>query len=341
MLTTVGSVIGRIASTVAKTAGFTCIALLLAATAAPCSAEASIERAKELFEGRDYAAARLEFEAVLGAQGDNHEALSYLGRIALAEEDLDAAVDALKRAVELDDSNSAYHTWLGRAYIMKLQTVSFFEKGILAGRAQDHLNKAVRLDPTNTEARIYLAQYYLNAPSIAGGSKKKAREQAEEILKYDPVEGKALLAGICVKDEEYDLAIEKYISCIEARPEDSGYRYELAMLYQQLEDYEECFAVFEDLLEIDPGAPAALYQIGRTAVFSKTNLDRGMECLREYLEADPKPGYPGHDAAHWRLGMLYEHKGNQDKARAEYEKALEINPEGEEYRKSLASLDGK
>jgi tetratricopeptide (TPR) repeat protein len=212
---------------------------------------------------------------------------------------------------------------------------------VLAGRAQDQLNAAVKLDSSNVEARIYLAHYYLNAPSIAGGSKKKALEHVREIIKYEPVEGNVLMAGIHVKDEEYDLAIEKYKSCIAARPENTDYRYRLAMLFQQLEDFDQCFAAFEEILEIDPGSPGALYQMGRTAAISKTNLDRGIECLTEYLAAEAPPGYPGHDAAHWRLGMLFENKGEVSAAKREYKRALEINPGGEEYRKSLASLDGK
>jgi len=322
--------------------GLICIVCLLLAFgfAAPAgSAEKSLEQAKQLLEEGDPAGARAVLEPVLEGDSENHVALSYLGKIALAEGDFDGAIDLLKRAAELDETDSGYRTWLGRAYILKLQTVTFFEKGVLAGRAQEQLQKAITLDPTNVQARIFLAQYYVSAPSIAGGSTKKAREQAEEIIKHDPVEGNALLAGIHVRDEEYDLAIDKYEQCIESQPDNVTYRYQLAMLYQKLEHFDLSLAGFEKMLEIDPEATSALYQIGRTAVFSKTNLDRGIECLQSYLKKDVKPGHPGYDAAHWRLGMLFEHKGDLTRAREEYETALRLNPDGEEYRKSLASLD--
>ena len=252
--------------------------------------------------------------------------------------DWDGAIDHFKNAVELDETDSMYRTWLGRAYIAKLQTVSFFEKGVLSGRALEQLQKAVKLDPTNVEARVTLAGYYLNAPSIAGGSKKKAREQAEEIVKYDEVRGNWILAGVLIKDEQYDAAIEKLESCIGEQPDNIEYRYRLAMLYQQLELYDKTFAEFEEVLQLDHEATGALYQIGRTAVFSKTNLDRGIECLHTYLTMEVKPGYPGYDAAHWRMGMLYEHKGDAASARAEYETALRLNPEDDKYRDSLNEL---
>jgi tetratricopeptide (TPR) repeat protein len=252
--------------------------------------------------------------------------------------DWDGAIDRFNKAVALDENDSMYRTWLGRAYIAKLQTVSFFEKGILSGRALEQLQKAVKLDPTNVEARVTLAGYYLNAPSIAGGSKKKAREQAEEIIKYDEVRGNWILAGVLMEEERYDEAINMLHTCIASRPDDIEYRYRLAMLYQQLEMYDETFAQFETVLEIDPEATAALYQIGRTAVFSGGNLDRGIQCLQKYLTLEVKPGYPGYDAAHWRMGMIYEHKGDAASARAEYETAIELNPDDDKYRDSLNEL---
>jgi len=252
--------------------------------------------------------------------------------------DWDGAIDSFEKAVKLDESDSMYHTWLGRAYIAKLQTVSFFEKGVLSGRALEHLQKAVKLDPSNVEARVTLAGYYLNAPSIAGGSKKKARQQAEEIVKYDEVRGNWILAGVLIKDEKYDEAIETLESCIKAQPENIEYRYRLAMAYQQMERYDETFAEFEEVFEIDPNAAGALYQMGRTAVFSATNLDRGIECLERYLTLEVPPGYPGHDAAHWRMGMLYEHKGDAVRAKEEFETAVSLNPDEENYRKALNEL---
>jgi tetratricopeptide (TPR) repeat protein len=202
----------------------------------------------------------------------------------------------------------------------------------------EHLQKAVELDPANVEARVSLAGYYLNAPSIAGGSKKKARQQAEEIVKYDEVRGNGILAGVLIKDEKYDEAIATLEKCIEAQPQNIDYRYRLAMAYQEMERYDETFAEFEEVLDIDPTAAGALYQMGRTAVFSATNLDRGIECLQRYLTLEVPPGYPGHDAVHWRMGMLYEHMGNAERAKEEFETAVRLNPDEENYREALNEL---
>lgn len=292
-----------------------------------------------LFEKEAYAEAKTSFETVISADSDNDEALYYLGRIALIDDDLDGSIDLLRKAVKLDETNSVYRTWLGSAYIAKLQTVSFYEKGMLAGRALENLQKAVELDSMNIDARILLGGYYLNAPSIGGGSKKKALEQAEVVVQHRPVEGNAMLAGIHVKNKEYDQAIEKYKLCIEAKPEDTDYRYQTGMLYQELERYDESFDAFEHILAIDPDNLGAVYQIGRTAAFSGRNTDRGIECLQMYLEKEVPAGYPGPDGAHWRLGMIYQHMGDVEMARSEYELAVKLNPAEDRYAESLKKLD--
>ena len=93
-------------------------ALFLALSFEFCSADGSIEKAKELLEAGDHTGARARLEFILERDSDNHEAHSDLGMVSLAEGDLDGAIESLKRAIELDDSVSSYHAWIGSAYII-------------------------------------------------------------------------------------------------------------------------------------------------------------------------------------------------------------------------------
>jgi len=56
---------------------------------------------------------------------------------------------------------------------------------------------------------------------------------------------------------------------------------------------------------------AALYQFGRVAALSGERIERGMEALRKCLTLPPAQGSPGHEAAQWRLGNLWEKKGDK------------------------------
>ena len=57
-----------------------------------------------------------------------------------------------------------------------------------------------------------------------------------------------------------------------------------------------------------------------------------------YMKQEVGPGWPGHDGAYWRIGMIYEWKGDPEKARQSFERAVRLNPGENRYRESLNAL---
>ena len=104
------------------------------------------------------------------------------------------------------------------------------------------------------------------------------------------------------------------------------------------EKYEEASTHFESMIAVNSQDMNAHYQVGRTAALSGQNLDRAVECLQFYLNHEFEEGTPSHDSAHWRLGMVYEHKKDIDAAVKEYEEALKINPEYKPAKDALKKL---
>ncbi len=272
------------------------------------------------------------------SQLDQGTELFESGKSEFKHEHYDEASNIFENAIELNSSNSDYYLWLGKSYHAMLDEASFFEKGILSGKVMDNYKKAIKIEPANIEARILLANYYIYAPSIAGGSTKKAKEQAEEIKKYDPNKALMLWATIYSREEKYDLAIGEYKKYLELNPTDPDAHYQFGMYYQRLEKFDDATAMFEKAILIDDKAYKSLYQIGRTAIFSGENFDRGIDCFQEYIKADPGSPNPGLDSAHWRLGMLYEKKGKTKLARKEYRIAAELNPDEEKYKEALENI---
>lgn len=296
------------------------------------------DKAIELFETQQYDAALESFTALEQSDPENHKLHYFLGQIDLIKGDHDAASKRFSTAIEHDPQNSIYHLWLGKTNIQKLQSASFFEQGIIANRAKNNFQKAVQYDPSNVEARLNLAGYYLNAPAIAGGSIKKAIEQAREIIHNDAKQGHLMLARIYAYEEEYDQALQEYEVLITIDPQDEDLYYGKGLLLQTNKQFDKAFEVFEKALALNPISMKNLYQVGRTGVYSGQNLNRSIECLKIYLDHDPEPGLPPADAAHWRLGMLYEKAGQAEQARQEYEKALALNPKEKKYKTALGDL---
>lgn len=113
---------------------------------------------------------------------------------------------------------------------------------------------------------------------------------------------------------------------------------QLGFLYQEKKKYDLAFETFENLAKNFPDNYSALYQIGRTAAYSGTNLDAGIKSLKKYLQHEPQDGEPSLPNAHWRLGLIYEHKGDSDAAKNEYEAALKLESDFKPAKDALEKL---
>lgn len=159
----------------------TCTGVLLTLA---CAAE-DITVGIQLFDKGQLTEARQFCEHFIKEHPDDSAGAFYLGRIAFAEEHYKEAVAWFEKAVQLTDEHSDYHLWLGRAYGHQAERVSILQQPLLARKVKEHFEKAVAFNPENIAARSDLMEYYLRAPRILGGSREKAREQAEEIAKRE------------------------------------------------------------------------------------------------------------------------------------------------------------
>ena len=273
-------------------------------------------------------------------QKEKKEAEKYieLCKSSLEQEKPDEAVEYAKKAIAFNDSCSRYYYWLGQAYGLKAQKAALFGKFSSAKKCKNAWLKAVELDPENLQARIGLFNYYFQAPGIAGGGKDKAKKEAEEIIKINPVRGHMAMAQIHEDEKDFSKAEQEYIKATEVNPEDTEPYYSLGYFYQNREKYDKARETFFKVLKIDSVDMDAYYQLGRTAVYSGENLEEGITYFKKYLEHKPKPNNPTWAYAHWRLGMVYEKLGNKEQAISEYEKAIELDPDIQEAKESLKKV---
>ena len=96
----------------------------------------------------------------------------------------------LERAIEFDGTHANSYLWLGRTYGYQAQHAASGEQFFLARKVKKCREKAVELDPELVDARVALMSFYLQAPSLVGGSIERAKLQAAEIAKRDPEQGK-------------------------------------------------------------------------------------------------------------------------------------------------------
>lgn len=260
------------------------------------------------------------------------------GREQFRSRDFGEAVASFERATVADPANSKYHQWLGRALGLQAQ-----QKGITASlgavsRIRGELVQAVTLDPNNLEARVDLIIFYRAVPGLLGGSRAKADEQLGEVKKRDLSLGEQTEGDMLAIDKKIPEAELAYLKAVRANPSRPMPHVRLALVQQNNKQWDLAFASLQRALALDPRLPLAIYQVGRTGALSGQRLDFAEQSLKRYLQLKPDLENPSPAAAHYRLGNIYQKKGDNAAARAEYETALKLDPKNKDAREALQSI---
>lgn len=277
---------------------------LVGATVAAASESADLASAQALFGAGRFPEAQQAFERIAAADSANADAHYYLGQLAMGREDTQTAIHELERAVALAPGNALDHSSLGIAYGKAAEKAGIFDRFGLARRCVAQFERAVELNPGNVEFRELLFKYYSRAPSIVGGSAKKAADQAAAIEEIDRRLGQLSFAALYIADGKFDLAL----------------------------------AELDEVLKTDPADYDSLYLVGRLAAASGQHIDRGLAALRLCLKYPVPKGAPSHSAVQWSLGNILEKEGRPDSARIAYEAALEIDPNFSPAAEALRNL---
>ncbi len=245
-----------------------------------------------------------------------------------------AARDAAERAVELDGSSPVAQYWLGNAVFSTINDAGMLEKASLASKGRKAYEKAIELDPNFVPARFAIAQFYIGAPGIAGGSTKKAREEAEALLKIDggAFYGQSLLGQLAAKDKKWADMEKAYADAIAAAEKADGddgagmRRSALTAwswsLIDAKKDPAAALPVIERLAsDLPPEDPTALFLRARAL----QGLERWAEAAADYraaLALRPEAVNSG-----FNLGLCLEESGDKAGALEAYEGFLERHPD--------------
>ncbi len=257
--------------------------------------------------------------------------------------DLEAAIAASERCVEIEPDVSAHQLILGEA-LMELAG----ERGGLgalapAKRGKTAVERAIELDPDNLAARLQLFFFHINAPGIAGGSKEEAARQAAEIERRDPPMG--LFARYRLRvgeagDEELTGFFNVALPHVGTGADSAGYAVGTATAAAtNVKDETLNEQLIARLYEAHPDDARVGYARARLWAIQGRELDKAEKILKAFVEIDELPPFsPSHAGAHWRLGLVYEKQGLKDQALVRYRMAAELEPDFKQAREDADRL---
>src|SRR5688500_5693632 len=297
--------------------------LLLASSLAAQSPET-------LFKQGKYDDAKRAFQAQLATNARDANALFYLGRIAEEQDRFSEAVDWYEKALKINDTSATYHFWLGSATGALAQRASKIKQPFLARKVKGAFERAVQLDPRMLEPRYGLVDFYTMAPGIMGGSKEKARQQADEIRTLHPFRGYFMDARIAARENNPVAEGQAYEAALAAAkksaPDSLAPWYSLASWYRRNNRADEAFALYDSIMQRKPDEISVHASYGIAASMTGKQLERGERELKFYLANAPSDVSPQTlSLVRYHLGQIYEKTARNDAAKAEYAEAIRLN----------------
>jgi tetratricopeptide (TPR) repeat protein len=263
----------------------------------------------------------------------------WLGRSYYELHDYDHAVDSLERATQLAPGRSEYHDWFGKACGRRAQEANPFSALTLARKTHKAFETAVRLAPTNVEARRDLISYLLNAPGFLGGGEEASLKEIQALSVVDAVDGMLAHAEYFGTRKKFDSAAAEYENILKTDVRRVGVDLEIADFYRDRGDARHMQAAVDAAGKLGPDDPRLEYYRGVALVLGKQAPADAEKHLRAYLLSVPDGSQvPAHSSAHEWLGKLYASQGKRDRAAVEYQAALSLDPHNDEARKALQDI---
>ena len=259
----------------------------------------------------------------LSSSPTDAESSNLLCRAYFALEQFDRAESACKKAIALEPNDGRYHRWMAHVYGEKASRANLLAAASLAGKTREELERAVQLNPKDVDARVDLAEFYIEAPGIVGGGQDKARSQARIIGATDPAREHWVYGRIAENKHDTATAEREYRSMIEVSNGDSEAWLNLALFFRHQKRYDEMEQTLVRTSQAPMSKPDVLVDIAQNLYRIGRNPVLAIQVLRRYLTARPVEEAPAFKA-HYLLGSLFEKQGDMADAAREYQTSLSL-----------------
>jgi len=299
----------------------------------------------------ELAAAREVLEAQAKREPQSARWIYALARIASVEADRaqgDAAKDkskealkGLEKAAELAPDNAEYQYWLGAASFEHIDEVGMLSKMSLASQGRKAFEKAIAIDPGMIAARIGLAQFYMGAPGIAGGSVEKAKAQGDALIalpdKRGEFQGRMVLAGVAVHEEDWaemtrQFTLAETAGGVGADPV-AALRSLAWNLLNKKKDPEAAAPIVERYLKVAAADDVTAWFLDGEV---KRQLGHCAEALPQYDRVlATRPEAKG---SRWGAAVCHDQLGQKDAARKDYEEYARRFPNDDRTKEAKAAI---
>ena len=316
---------------------------------------------QKLIDGDHWKRARALALSQLSQNPKDPPALTFMSIVEESFNRWDAAKSYAEQAVAADSNYADAHAQLARVNAELAETAAVWKQVGLVRVLKREIEAAYKIDPTNLDALLTDMMFTFKAPGVVGGSRAKAHEIAQRILRAHPDWGRMAEAKLAQNENNETSAI-RWLR--DGGPGNYRIQSNLALVYCCLSVhpwYEEAIRIAKSMLAADPtrvdaysllvrcyaatGAfgdldgllaqaaqkvpedLAPYYWAARTLAEHKTETARAESYIKRYMVQEPEGRAPTKAEAHWTLGLILEQLGRRQEASTELKTAFRLRPD--------------
>ncbi|KPF46643.1 hypothetical protein IP87_12615 [beta proteobacterium AAP121] len=328
--------------------------LAMAGGAAPAMAQGSGTPPGQMFKDAAFQQLYLEDRTAellraaqlrLQAQPDDPQAVLALGIAALQGNEAAARQQALQRAeacIDKQPAAAACHYTLGTVLGVQAMSEGMFKAARSAGTVRTALAQAQELEPAWYPARSALAEFYLLAPGVMGGSTAKAEALARAAP--SPEQARVLEARIHMKDRKFEAALQALAALPAALPpslQEDARQWALQSALGLINAGKSAVAqpTLERLVREQPAEAGPTYALGR-ALAEQGGHEQGLKLYEQSARLKGAERLP----LGWRIGIAQQALGRVEEAKASFQRFVAAGKGQksalEDARKRLDALGG-
>ena len=262
-----------------------------------------LERGLFYHQQGDLEQAEKNYRKILNITPLNAEALHLLGVLSNQKQHNTAAIDLIRRAIQIFPNQPIYHNNLGNAY----RDSDRYEDAILC------YQKALQLKPDIVEIHINMGIAY---HQLADLDRAVSAYQKAIALKPDSPEAYYNLGNTFKEQRLFDEAISCFQRAVAIKPIFIEAYFNLASSLEQRSRTDEAIECLKQCLRINPQMAEAHNNLGNLFKY-KGMYDQALSCYQKAVQTKPEL-YEAHN----NLGNAYKDQGRFTEAIACYQKAL-------------------
>ncbi|MEX0678161.1 MAG: tetratricopeptide repeat protein [Pirellulales bacterium] len=278
-----------------------------------------LRSAVQLHKGGQFDQARRIYEQLLELDPNHADALNLLGLIGWQTGQYARAVEHLRKAIQIDNTQAAFFANLGEAY----RGLQRFDEAI------ENYQQAIRLEPSVAVAHLKLATLFERT-----GRVDRAIDSYERALQLEPrrLETLVRLGGVRKQQGNLAAAGDCYRRAILAHPASALAHFEMGNVCQVQGRLDDAIASYRQAIAFQSGYAEAECNLGN-ALRERGRLSEALAHLQHAAAQRPDMA-----PVHSNLGVVLQDLGRLDEARSCLERALELEPARAEFLFNMGTI---